>query len=494
MPVDRDVGGALAGRREAAEPVEGRTPAKASGALLSATTAIPRGRGAARSAGTLAELARTRLLLDLATLPDLELEAGDVREATAGAPGTGADAPHGSPADPVPALQHVAGVTRAALGVSAVGLALLAVDKRLVPAGSSGLSADAVRTAEPVLTRVLAAGEPLAAHAAEAAGPVRDLLVCLAASALIVAPVVVDGEPRGVLYVADRRPEPFTEDDVAFAVALAGRVGLLLERTELTRTRRELERQRAQTAARQELLGIVSHELKTPVAVLRAYTELLLARAEGSGRAEEAELLRRMEDQAARLLAMVEQVLDLQRLDAGLFPLEVSRVDLGALAERVAEGLQLTTEVVRLRVEGGADVEVRADRRRIEQVLINLLQNAIRFSPPGGEVLVRVSRADSLPAQTEREAATPGWAVVSVHDRGPGVAEVDRPHLFARFYQGQGGERPHRGHGGLGVGLYIAREIVARHGGDLWLEPSDPDSPGATFTLTMPIAGPDEGD
>jgi signal transduction histidine kinase len=497
-------------------------------------------------AGGLDELRRTRLLLSLASLPDLALEAGE---------GT---------ASPLP-LQHVATVIQRDLGVSTVGFALRrardaggagdadgASDVSLEAAGNSGLSEHVVTEAEPLLMRVLATGEPLHLDALSAAGADKGLLDRLAASVLLALPIAGDVAPRGGLDEADRRPVPFTDEERAFLGLVAGQVGLLLERAALIRAQRELERQRAQAAARQEFLGLVTHELKTPVAVLRAYLELLLGRAEQAGRTDEVEVLRRMEDQAERLLGMVEQVLDLQRLDSGLFPLEIGRVDLVALAMRVVEGLQLTARDVRLRVEADPSVaqaagapaagaedtpvpaeeeatprlRVRADRRRIEQVLLNLLQNAIRFSPPGETVLVRLAYAERHPhhpGETEARrgsghAASPpavpanparGWAVVAVSDRGPGVAAEDRPRIFARFYQGKGGDRLHLGHGGLGVGLSIAQEIVARHGGELWLEPSQPADPagtaspgteaaqwrvGATFTFTLPVAGPEEGD
>ena len=304
-----------------------------------------------------------------------------------------------------------------------------------------------------------------------------------------------------MLYVAHGGARRFDEDDLAFLAVVAGRVGLLLERAELSRAQREIERQRAQAAARQELLGIVTHELKTPVAVLKAYAELLHGRAEAAGRAEDVDVLERMEDQAERLLAMVEQVLDLQRIDAGLFPLEVGRVTLRALAERVLDGLRLTASTVRLRLDADEDVVVRADRRRLEQVLTNLVQNAIRFSPPDGEVRVTIGRAARLPdgaldegtdgGTDSRLSRDAGWAVVSVSDQGPGVAEQDRRRIFRRFYQGQGGDRLHRGHGGLGVGLYIAREIAERHGGALWLEPAHDAARGATFSFAVPEVGPE---
>jgi signal transduction histidine kinase len=321
-------------------------------------------------------------------------------------------------------------------------------------------------------------------------------------------PIAVDAEACGLLYVADRRDTPFSEEDLAFLTLVAGRVGLLLERAELTRTQREVERQRAQAEARQELLAIVSHELKTPIAVMRAYAEVLIGRAQKSQRTEEADLLQRIEDQAERLLAMVEQVLDLQRLDAGLFPLEVSHVDLVDLVRRAVRGLELAEPDVRFALRSDvAPVEVRADRRRVEQVLLNLLQNAVRFCPRGGEVTVQVSRADTLPTAVAAGRASEGaadggpGALVSVSDQGPGVPAAERVRIFERFYQGLGGATLRRGHGGLGVGLYIAREIVLRHGGLIWLDPAAPGGPdrqdrqdgnttGASFTFALPTAGP----
>lgn len=451
-------------------------------------------RPAEASGGATTELSRTQLLLQLAALPDLALEAGGLTT-------------------PSPALRHVAQIIQEALGVTTAGILLREAERGdLILAGSAGPSEQIPAAAEPVLRRVFVTGEPVRVQAGDSAwrggaaaagsGDVR-LPELLAASALMAVPIVMDGEPRGVLYVAGSQAEPFSEESLAFLAVVAGRVGLLLERAELTRAQREVERQRARAAARQEFLGIVTHELKTPVAVLRAYTELLLGRAEVAGRAEEVELLKRMQDQEERLLAMVDQVLDLQRIDAGLFPLEIARVDLGALAHRVLEGLQLTAGQVRLRADVEPGVVVRGDRRRIEQVVTNVVQNAIRFSPPGEEVLVRVSRAGELPraaveAQAQSDevpagasAAGPeGWGIVSVSDRGPGVSGSDRGRIFGRFYQGKQGERLYRGHGGLGVGLYIAREIVSRHGGVLWLEPAPPEGGGATFTFALPVAGP----
>lgn len=462
-------------------------------------------------ATALEALSQTKLLLDLASLPDLTLEESSLAHpAPAATRDASLDSPSTMSAQRRP-LQHVAQIIHTALGAKAVGFLLAdPAQQGLVPAGSAGVSESAVASgAEAVLDRVFASGATLCEDALTTDAATQRLLEWLGATTLLAVPISVEGKPRGVLYVAGDRPRACDGGDLACLMLVASRVGLLLERAELTRAQRETERQRAQAAARQEFLGIVTHELKTPVAVLRAYTELLLGRAEQAGRSDEVQLLQRMDDQTERLLAMIEQLLDVQRLDAGLFPLEISRVDLAALVTCVIEGLQLTAGQVSLRVQAEAGVEVRADRRRIEQVLINLIQNAIRFSPPGEEVVVRVRPAEGLAGRSSSGAPmVPGdalptpsatglperWILVSVSDRGPGVSEKDRAHIFARFYQGQMGDRLHRGRGGFGVGLYIAREIVARHGGDLWLQPEVPGAAGATFAFVLRAAGPDQGE
>jgi signal transduction histidine kinase len=468
---------------------------------------------------------RNELLLNLATLPNLALEAPPQVQGPPAAergPGRQAVSPDdtGEPAGLCASMQHLAEMINsilAGLGVSVTGILLFDRTRNrllrcgLARAGGNGPEAPETLVAgdpldETVFSRVFHESQPYRLDRSTLDPDGQRLLDQLGATSLIAAPIFVESEARGVLFIASSRPRPLDDEDLAFLVILAARIGLLIERAELTQLQRIVERQRAQAAARQELLGIVTHELKTPVAVMRAYAEVLMERARKAQRTDEVALLQRIDDQAERLLSMVEQLLDLQRLDAGLFPLEISRVDLTELALRVVEGLQLTARDVRLRVEGRPGVVVRADRRRVEQVLINLLQNAIRFSPPGGEVVVRVQGADRLPPAAEMDRPAPsaggatgagaldgvgGWALVSVSDRGRGVADVDRSRIFERFYQGQGSQQPHRGHSGLGVGLYIAREIIARHGGRLWLEARTPGSVGATFTFALPVLGPE---
>jgi signal transduction histidine kinase len=329
------------------------------------------------------------------------------------------------------------------------------------------------------IARVYRQGEPLLCVDAQQEPEIASLFTGQAPRSFLAVPVFVGGQTRGVLYLTHDQPAAFDKDDQAFVSIVAARMGALIEAEDLRQRQLALQRAEAEAQARQEFVGIVSHELKTPVAVIQAYTDLLLRRAERAGSDPNVDVVRRIAEQAERMLGLIEELLDLQRLEAGLFPLEISHFDLVGVARRVAEATQATTKQHRIFVQADGAVPVSADRRRVEEVLQNLLDNAIRYSPGGGKVEVRTQLAP---------AGTGNRAVVAVADQGRGIAPREQARVFERFYQGS--NRLQRGHVGLGLGLYISREIVRRHGGEMWLE-STPGE-GSTFYFSIPAAGPEE--
>ncbi len=387
--------------------------------------------------------------------------------------------------DDTPAIsQHTVDEVARAIGTDRCGILLLYPDKNAfehtyfcggkidastVPELSLkdvGAFADVVRTGRTFTWRDIGGDAAL-----------RDLPFLKDVHSLVATPVRVSGEARGVLY-AGTDFSNWLDGDEAFLELVATRIGLMIERSELYERRREVDRQQVQMAARQEFLGIVSHELKTPVAVMKAYTELLLRRAERAGRTSEIDVLRRMTDQSERMLAMIEQLLDLRRLEAGLLTFEESHFDLTEVIRRIAHEIEFASGSHSIVVEGCGRAVIRADRRRIEEVFTNLLDNAVKYSPSGGTIRVRM---------TQHAAGTPEASIdVSVQDDGPGVALTDRERVFERFYQTTG--RLHKGRTGLGLGLYISRELARRHGGDIWIE-SEPGQ-GARFVVRLPVAGP----
>jgi signal transduction histidine kinase len=221
---------------------------------------------------------------------------------------------------------------------------------------------------------------------------------------------------------------------------------------------------------RRDLVANVSHELKTPISALRAHLENLL---DGVERPDP-ETLQVMLAQSERLGRLVDQLLDLSRLESGDLPLEREPVELPPLVEQVLSEIQVARPDRRVELEDRVPADlppVLADRERVHQVLFNLLDNAVRFTPPGGRVTVTASRHD-------------GAVDVAVSDTGPGIAPEHLPRLFERFYRVD--EARSRDDGGTGIGLTIARSVVEAHGGRIWAESEL--GRGATFTFELPAA------
>ena len=250
--------------------------------------------------------------------------------------------------------------------------------------------------------------------------------------------------------------------------------GLLLEqlRREQQQTAHEREqvaRLKALDRLQESFVLSVSHELNTPLTCFRTAVDLLAAAGDNSP-ATRAELIRTMDHHVRRLEVLVGELLEITKLDAGQITLARQPTDLQQVAGRVVEALHPLAlrkgQEVRLhRLDAPCPVEV--DRRRIEQVLTNILSNAITFTPKQGHIEVRL-------------AETAGGFQVSVADAGPGIAAEDQAHLFDKFYVVVND----RGLSGMGLGLYIAEGIVRQHGGGIWAE-NNPGG-GATVTVVLP--------
>jgi signal transduction histidine kinase len=232
---------------------------------------------------------------------------------------------------------------------------------------------------------------------------------------------------------------------------------------------------------REDFLGLVAHELKTPVAVIKAYAELLEAQMaeqqlSEASRATMREVVAHMLDQAELMSGLIEEILDVQRVQLGRLPLEVSRLDLLQLARSAAEEVAQATHVRTISVDSADPLPpVQVDRRRIRQVLVNLLENAVKYSDDCGAIHVRLGRGDYEGRPV---------ALLSVRDEGIGLEPGDLDRIFDRFVQASGA--PVRGHAGLGLGLYVARQIARAHGGDVWGE-STGRGRGSTFFLRLPL-------
>lgn len=232
---------------------------------------------------------------------------------------------------------------------------------------------------------------------------------------------------------------------------------------------REVTAERRARRQRDEVIAVVAHELRSPLTGIRGTLSLLETAHElGAGERQVIALGARSTERMARL---VDDLLDLELAEAGELRLRRERLDLSALARVAAETAQpaAVDRGVRVRVEAAAGLHVKGDRDRLLQVFLNLIANAARCSPAGGEVLLRVQ-------------AVPEGVRASVLDRGPGVPEDVRGRLFERFARGSERQRA-----GAGLGLAISRRLVLAQGGRLTYEPRP--GGGACFQLTLPAAG-----
>ena len=219
-----------------------------------------------------------------------------------------------------------------------------------------------------------------------------------------------------------------------------------------------------------QFIAVAAHELKTPVTIMKGYAQTL-ERSGANLSAGQQRMLDAIIRGSNRIDRTIHELLDISRLSVGRLDLNLERVDLSALVAEAAEGADITAPLHRVRVVGADPAVVRADPARIDQVLANLLDNAVRYSPDGGDVDLRV-RVEG------RE------AVVSVTDRGIGIPASEQSRVFERFYRAHTGT-PYD-YGGMGVSLYISREIVELHGGRIWF--ASEEGKGSTFFFSLPLS------
>jgi two-component system phosphate regulon sensor histidine kinase PhoR len=227
---------------------------------------------------------------------------------------------------------------------------------------------------------------------------------------------------------------------------------------------------------RTEFIDNLSHELRTPLTTVSLLVETLAAEADTLP-PRAAERIAKIEVETGHLVQMVNELMDLSRIESGIATAKLDDIDLGRLAIATTERLRLFAERQSVTLEVNAPPFVplvRGDRERIGQALLNLLHNAVKFSPPGSVVTVGVT-----PSETE--------VVVTVADHGPGIPRAAMPRIFERFYKADRART--RGAGGTGLGLSIARHIVEAHGGRIWAESEE--GAGSTFSFAIPISGPD---
>ncbi len=232
--------------------------------------------------------------------------------------------------------------------------------------------------------------------------------------------------------------------------------------------RKELEQHK------EEFIGIASHEIKTPVTTIKTFTELLQKRLSGRAKEENAVILEHIFTQSDRLTTLVGDLLSYSKMQMGEFLLNEEKFDLDKLLERTVSAMKETSPHHIIMLDGAIKKPIVADEGRIEQVLINLLTNAVKYSPNGKKVQVRVGEKA-------------GEVVVSIQDFGMGIETEDHKTVFQRFYRGKekNGFAKREKAEGFGLGLFIAAQIIEKHQGTIQVKSTL--GKGSTFTFTLPL-------
>jgi len=274
------------------------------------------------------------------------------------------------------------------------------------------------------------------------------------------------------VLLSSRSTQTTESYQILYIASLTGVVftlGLLILAFYLIRT--EFRRRNMLEQNKDEFLSMASHELKTPITSLKLFTEVLDRKLRENKINEAKQVVKKIVNQSEKLSALITDLLDITRIQTGKLQMEKAPFDLNELIDDTVEALQETTRRHKIRVRGKIRQLVSGDRYRIYQVLSNLLTNAIKYSPNGGTIVIRVSKQQS-------------HALVSVVDKGVGIEKKHQKKIFERLYQI--GNRQDRSSRGLGIGLFVSAQIVKQHHGRIWVKSKK--GKGSIFSFTLPLA------
>jgi signal transduction histidine kinase len=302
--------------------------------------------------------------------------------------------------------------------------------------------------------------------------PEDELFAVLGLRSEIVAPLLVGSRPIGMIALSRAEVDGFSPEDVELVTLLGRLAATAVQNIRAYEAEHHtVEELRRLSALRADFVSLVSHELRSPMAAVIGAARTLQERWRILSPDQREAFLALIADETNRLANLIGDVLHTSQIEAGTFSYSFSDVDLGRLVEDAVGTASIGQDEVRVTASvSSALPHIRGDRERLRQVLGNLIENAIKYSPSGGEVEVRAQPED-------------GTVKISVADHGPGIPADQQRIIFEKFGRADvpGGTKP-----GTGLGLFIARSIAEAHGGTVDVR-SSPNA-GSTFTLTLPVS------
>ena len=303
----------------------------------------------------------------------------------------------------------------------------------------------------------------------------RRACIATGQRAVVFAPMLWEGRGVGVIFVGRPTPGPFSDKDIALLRTFADQAAIAIQNARLFREIQQKSRElEIASQHKSEFLANMSHELRTPLNAIIGFSEVLLERMFGEINEKQDDYLKDIHSSGKHLLSLINDILDLSKVEAGRMELEPATFDvptaIGNAMTLVRERAQRHGIALSLDVADGVE-EIVADERKFKQILLNLLTNAVKFTPDGGRVAVLARRAGDL-------------LEVAVRDTGIGIAKDDQEAVFEEFRQV--GRNYTNKQEGTGLGLALTRRFVELHGGTIRLE-SEPGR-GSTFTFTIPLS------